>query len=324
MPLLNANGSQAGIKSDIIREAIITVEDLEETLSTQFNPVLRSRVELANLRYETLTQAERDTYLLDVIEELIKSDVVKAGPHRRPQWEIGWAENLAALQQGCSLDSIIPRYHGKHRLVHWRQDIVRPLIPHFDYWIHAIIVDWAIETFLKRSDHIFEFGCGPAYHLLRIRKINPTVRLVGLDWTKTSQDIIAQIVKLGIANNIEGRNFDFYHPDGTLCFPPNSGIYTVAALEQVGDQFDPFLQFLLRKRPQICVHLEPLEELMDSHHLIDRLSVLYFRKRNYLRGFLTRLHELRDQGRITIHREQRTYTGSYFIEGHSLVVWSPN
>lgn len=128
---------------------------------------------------------------------------------------------------------------------------------------------------------------------------------------------------LGIETNIEGRNFDFYEPDHALNVGPNSGILTVAALEQVGERFEPFLEFVLRKRPAVCVHLEPIDELMDPKHLVDRLSVLYCRKRNYLSGFLTRLRQLRDEGKVKIHREQRTYTGSYFIEGHSLVVWSP-
>ena len=29
-------------------------------------------------------------------------------------------------------------------------------------------------------------------------------------------------------------------------------------------------------------------------------------------------------GKLTIHRKQRVHSGSFFIEGHSLIVWSPN
>jgi len=62
---------------------------------------------------------------------------------------------------------------------------------------------------------------------------------------------------------------------------------------------------------------------MDPDNLIDRLSVLYCRKRNYLAGYLSRLRQLQAEGKVRILREQRTYTGSFFIEGHSLIVWSP-
>jgi len=302
----------------------ISVADLETALNGSLCPLLRERVELADLTYENISPEERDAYLIEVIETLIKPNIVKAGPHRRADWEVGWSENLAALQQGTPVEAIMPRYHGKNRLVRWRQELVRPVAPLFDYRIHTIIVDWAIDTFLKQASSLYEFGCGPAYHLLRARQFNAGARLVGLDWATASQKIIGEIVSRGIEKNIQGVNFDFFHPDHAIDFPPGSGVYTVAALEQVGADFEPFLQFLIKKRPTICVHLEPVEELLDQRNLVDRLSQLYFQKRNYLRGFLTRLRELRDLGQITIHREQRTYTGSFFIEGHSLVVWSPN
>jgi hypothetical protein len=91
----------------------------------------------------------------------------------------------------------------------------------------------------------------------------------------------------------------------------------------VGSNFEDFLQFVLKKKPAVCVHLEPIDEVLDQTHLIDRLSTLYFRKRNYLAGFLPRLKELQADGKIEMLKEQRTYTGSYFIEGHSLIVWRP-
>jgi hypothetical protein len=105
--------------------------------------------------------------------------------------------------------------------------------------------------------------------------------------------------------------------------PANSGFITVAALEQIGDKFDPFLEFIFAKKPSLCVHFEPIDEVLDQDNLLDRLSTLYFRKRNYLQGFLPRLRELEREGKLKILTEQRTYSGSFFIEGHSLIVWYP-
>ena len=72
------------------------------------------------------------------------------------------------------------------------------------------------------------------------------------------------------------------------------------------------------KSPDICVHLEPIDELLDETKLIDKLSIDYFRKRNYLNGFLPYLEELEKENKIEIITKQRIYSGSYFIEGHSL------
>ena len=307
--------------------SIITANEIEEALQTHLSPTLRKECEEASLQYEEITTEERDTYIREVINALFKIDVDKdtkpAGEHRLQEWEKGWDENLQALKNGKKVEDLIPRYHGKHKLVHWKQRMIRPLIPNFDYKIHCLIVDWAIETFLRDVNAIFEFGCGPAYHLLRARKHNPEAKMVGLDWTKASQEIIKQISKNEIDKNIEGQNFNFYEPDYSIAVPPKSGFITIASLEQVGERYEQFLQFVLNKKPSICVHLEPIDELLDQSHLIDRLSTLYFRKRNYLSGFLPRLHQLQDEGKIKIVKEQRTYTGSFFIEGHSLIVWYP-
>ena len=307
--------------------SVITADEMEEVLQTPLSPALRKECEEASLRYEEISDKERDDYVREVIDVLFKNsmdkDIKPAGEYRLQEWEQGWNENLQALKNGKNVSDLIPRYHGKHKLVHWRQRMVRPLIPNFDYKIHCLIVDWAIETFLRDVNAIFEFGCGPAYHLLRARNFNPKARLIGLDWTKTSQQIIREIIEKGLEKNIEGRNFNFYKPDYSLEVSPNSGFLTVAALEQVGSNFEDFLQFVLKKKPAVCVHLEPIDEVLDQTHLIDRLSTLYFRKRNYLAGFLPRLKKLQADGKIEILKEQRTYTGSYFIEGHSLIVWRP-
>jgi len=302
---------------------VISAGEIEELLGAPLSLALRADCIHADLRYEELTQQERDAYILEVVEMLASNDLPVAGEHRLPDWENGWNQELAALQRGEDPKHFIPGYYGKHRLLHWKQRIIRPLIPYFDYRIHRILVDWLVETYLGSVDALYEFGCGPAYHLMRARHYNPGARLVGLDWTEASQRIISGVVASGVETNIEGRNFNFYEPDFSLDLRNNSGILTVAALEQVGDRFEPFLQFLMEKKPRICVHMEPIDELMDPNCLIDRLSVLYCNKRNYLKGFLTRLRELQRENKIKILREQRTYTGSFFIEGHSVVVWSP-
>lgn len=302
----------------------VTADEFEGLLETRLSPEARQRWQAAGLEYHELSPEERDRYLLDVLEVLVSGQPPAAGEHRLPAWEAGWGENLQALRAGGATEALVPRYHSKRNLVRWRQRIVRPVSSGFDYRIHCLLVDWAVETFLGRVDALYEFGCGPAYHLLRARQFNRHARLVGLDWTAASQQIIAEAVARGLDNNLEGRSFDFLRPDTSLNLAANSGVLTVAALEQIGERFEPFLQFLLERKPAVCVHLEPIDELLDPNHLLDRLSVLYCRKRGYLAGFLPRLEALQKEGRITIHRAQRTYSGSYFIDGHSLIVWSPN
>ncbi|MFM1756529.1 MAG: hypothetical protein RL621_1490 [Bacteroidota bacterium] len=305
----------------------ITAEVIEKVLNTNLSEYLKQRCIEASLDYEEISSDERDKYILDVVNVLFRVDVDRdtkpAGEHRLTEWERGWGENLEAIKSGKSVNDLVPRYHGKHSLIHWNQQMIRPLAPFFDYKLHCIIVDWAIEKYLSNVDNLFEFGCGPGYHLLRARKINSHAKMIGLDWTTASQEIIKQIKENGIEKNIEGENFNFFKPNYSIEVPSNSGFLTVAALEQIGDKYKQFVDFILEKKPSICVHLEPIDELLDQNNLIDRLSTLYFRKRNYLYGYLPYLRQLQEEGKIKIVNEQRTFSGSYFIEGHSLIVWYP-
>jgi hypothetical protein len=306
----------------------IDADELEEVLDIRLSDYLRQKCNSASLDFEEITIEERDNYIRDVVNVLMKTDISPenkpAGEKRLQDWEIGWDENLDAIKNGKDPNSLIPKYFGKNELSRWRQRIIRPLSPDFDYKILSILVDWAIEMYFQNLSAIYEFGCGPAYHLVRARKLNPDAKLIGLDWTKTSQKIINQIYEIGLEKNIEAYNFDFFQPDYSIEVLPESGFITVAALEQVGDRFDKFLEFIMKKKPAICIHFEPIDELLDQTNLIDRLSTLYFRKRNYLYGFLTKLRELEGEGKLEIIRTQRTYSGSYFIEGHSLIVWRPS
>jgi hypothetical protein len=194
-----------------------------------------------------------------------------------------------------------------------------PLVDNFDYKIHICLVDAVLQHYLQNVENIFEFGCGPAYHLIRLNEFNKNVKLNGCDWTISSQNIINEINSL-LDLNINGINFNFFKPDYNIDIPKNSGIYTIAALEQIGENFKEFVDFLLFKNPEICIHMEPIDELLDNN-LIDTLSKKYFRKRNYLKGFLPYLEKLETENKIEIITKQRTYSGSYFIEGHSLIVW---
>ena len=294
----------------------ITYKNFEEILGFELGEKLKQTITEYSLEYRELTTLERDNYILHVIT----GDITKAGDHRIMEWENGWGENLNKFIKTKNIDDLIPRYHGKNRIVRWMGDVVMPITENFDYKIHICFVDAILQHYLKNVDNVFEFGCGPAYHLIRLKEFNKCLNLNGSDWTKSSQDIIKEINKV-LDTNINGFNLNFFTPNNSIDIPKSSGIYTVAALEQVGDNFKEFVNFLIEKKPKICIHMEPIDELLNDDKLIDSLSIKYFRKRNYLDKFLPYLEELEKNNKIEIIVKQKTYSGSYFIEGHSLIVW---
>ena len=297
----------------------ITHKEIENVLGFEIDQSLQQTINSFNLEYEELTTAERDTYILHVINVLL-SNITSAGGHRINEWENGWDENLINFKKSKNIEDLIPKYHGKNRIVRWMQQPVMPVTENFDYKIHISIIDAVLRHYLHNIKNVFEFGCGPAYHLIRLNEYNNDLNLYGSDWTVSSQNIISQINET-LNTNIKPFNFNFVKPNYDIEIPKSSAIYTVAALEQIGENFKEFVDFLLVKKPEVCIHFEPIDELLDENNLIDSLSVKYFRKRNYLKDFLPYLEQLEKENKIEIIKKQRIFSGSYFIEGHSLIVW---
>ena len=200
---------------------------------------------------------------------------------------------------------------------------MKVLAPGFEYNMLVVIEQWLFEKYLSDVESIYEFGCGTGHNLLRAREANPHAKLFGLDWTEASQNIITESVQTGVLKNAVGRRFDFFHPDETFLIEPDSGVYTVAALEQMGKDFVPFVEYLMGQKPRIVVHIEPMYEFFDAKNLIDYLAIAYYQKRNYLWGLSEYLHRLAGEKKITIHEAKRTNIGHFLTDGYSVIAWSP-
>jgi len=300
----------------------INREDIEKILNFKVDERIAKRIEEYDLTYEALDKDRLFSYLNNVVNVLTQ-DIVKSGKHRIDDWEKGWGENLQEFVDTKNINSLIPKYHGKNRYVRWMGEIVNPITPNFDYKIHIILIDAILLHYIPNSTtNIFEFGCGPGYHLLRLSSLKDGLTLHGGDWAKSSQNIIKE-VNYKLNTNIVPFNFNFFDPDYSIEVPKNSVFYTVAALEQIGSNIESYVNFILDKKPSLVINMEPIEEILDKNNLIDNLSILYFKKRNYLNGYLPHLEKLEKENKVKIITKQRIFSGSYFIEGHSLIVWKP-
>lgn len=299
----------------------IVTENLNDILGFEIDDRIDKILTDFNLLYRNLSVDEKIEYFNHIQKVLYSDNIVKSGEHRITEWDNGWNENLQLFKNTKDINSLIPKYHSKYKIVRWINDIIYTMTDNFDYKIHICFVDAILQHYIKDCQKVVEFGCGPAYHLIRLNKLNPDLKLVGCDWAKSSQEIITEINNTSNID-IKSYNFDFFKPNYDVDLN-GAAIYTVAALEQIGDNFKPFVDYIFEKQPNICIHLEPIDELLDDgkHNILNELSIKYFRKRNYLNGFLPYLEDLERNGKIEILKKQRIFSGSYFIEGHSLIVW---
>lgn len=162
----------------------------------------------------------------------------------------------------------------------------------------------------KDVDYIAEFGCGSGVNLLQLRKQFPDKPLYAFDWSPAAVQLVSDLAVASV--------FDMTKPQHVPIPAGKLGVLTCGALEQLGDNFGPFLVFLLGLRPAVCLHLEPFIELYDQDILYDYLAVMYHRRRNYLGCYLTMVKEC---GAVLCC--ERTGFGCWSNEGYSVLLWQP-
>jgi hypothetical protein len=150
----------------------------------------------------------------------------------------------------------------------------------------------------------------------------PDKTLHGLDFVSPPRDLVNKIAQT-YGYNMTGHLFDMRKPDQTLEIADNSAVYTIGTIEQLASDFEPFLQFLLERRPALCFNVEPTLELYNQDNLVDHLAATFHKKRGYTQGYLPRLQELHDEGKIELMKVKRLFFGSLFMEGYTLMVWRP-
>ena len=180
---------------------------------------------------------------------------------------------------------------------------------------------YLFKKYFAEAPEIYEFGCGTGLNLVALAGMFPDKKLYGLDWSETSNAIINKIAETH-KFKMSGAFFDMFSPDHTLNVAENSAVFTIGAMEQLGTNFEPFLQFLLDKKFRICINIETPYELYDPGRLFDYVAAKYLEKRGYLRGYLARLKQLESQGRIDVIKMQRSF-GSLYHDGYSFVIWRP-
>ncbi|OGV65308.1 MAG: hypothetical protein A2283_05845 [Lentisphaerae bacterium RIFOXYA12_FULL_48_11] len=304
----------------------LTTESFANLFGTNIDDLSRHCGDLihsAEFTYNKILGEERDRIMLQVLEKIFAPKLARAGEERRPDWEQGWKENLDEyLASGYNLEKLIPKYFKQYVPARLNLEYIMPLSPNFVFAYTHVYRTWIFKKYLSEVDHIYEFGCGPAYHLAYLAQLFPDKELFGLDWATSSQEIIKHLAKQS-GWRIKGGQFDFFKPDPAFCLNKNSGVLTFGALEQIGDNHGPFLEHILKNRPSICVNVECLHELYSPDNLLSYLALQYHQKRNYLSGYLTKLQGLEKDKRIKIIRYHYHKFGNLYDDALSYVIWKP-
>ncbi len=299
----------------------IEITDFEKAIGENLSELVKEKIDECEFVYDEISKEERDSLTLLIIDFLLEDIFVKkAGPHRINDWVKGWGENCTEFSDSGDFNSLVPKYFGKHPYVRWEGQWIKPSNKDFEYNMVRILQYWLFEKFFSSCENIYEFGCGTGHNLFRAHEVNSSATITGLDWASSSQETLQEINRV-YGFDFSGHNFDFYNVDNDFVLGENSGVYTFAALEQIGSRYNDFVEYLVKNNPGVCIHVEPMAECLDKEELCDYLSIKYFEKRKYLNGFANHLASLADDGKIEILYEKRSFIGSVFINGYSIIAW---
>ena len=271
--------------------------------------------------YKTLTGQERDQLLLNVLQRVNSPELKSSGAHRSQDWEDGWSENLEEFTaSGFDIAKLVPKYFKQNVPVRLLNNYVLPSDPDFVLNITCLFRSFIFNKYLSEFNEIHEFGCGTGHHLACFASVAPKKKYVGYDWASSSQRILQLLAKQK-GWSITGKRFDFLTPDPKITFMPETAVMTFGALEQLGREHEQYLDFILQRKPKICIDIAGIAELYDKDVLLDYMALQYHKCRNYLDGYLTRLKELEMEGKIQILKVHRQKFGNLYDDPHSYVVW---
>lgn len=289
----------------------------------EFNDLFGRDVDVAHdlligLDYREATPAE----VVEIHSRL--SDILgdsRVGSSALDRWEQGWAEVRARVaRDGVSEETLAPQYF-RHRMLRMQGRLICARSATFEPNLYKAIKSVVFDRYLADVSRVVEFGCGTGSNLYQLHRAFPRQQLVGCDWARQSQELIALIARATGAD-LTAAYFDMRTLEGREAISVDSGtaVLTLHAMEQLGRDADLFVDYLIASKPKIAVHLEPIVELYDPEVPFDADAIAYHRKRGYLEGFLPALSGRSD---VEIVETRRLGFGSTFHEAYTLIVWKP-
>ena len=225
------------------------------------------------------------------------------------------------VEADYDLGELVPKFVRRASIKRLCGELILPENPDFEVDFVKVLRDVLFRKYFSDVKSVYEFGCGTGLNLVDLANIFPEKKLYGLDWAQSSCDIVNNIAE-SKKLNLTGMLFDMFNPDHSIELSSDDGMFTIGALEQLGKNFGLFLDFILERKPKICINFETMNEIYSNIDMLDYVSKRYSQVRNYLFGYLTRLRELEQEGKVEIIQVQRTFGGQYH-EGYSFVVWKP-
>jgi hypothetical protein len=276
-----------------------------------------------NIRYRPISFYEYKKIILQIIEKIEKDNQNVLSKKRKKVWLDGWRENFLEFKKKNSSLSLIPKYYLKrpNKIFRLGGKFVAASQKNFEYTLLEIYRLWFFKKFFAKANSIYEFGVGSASNLNHAAEIFPLKYCYGLDFVQSSVDLVNLLSSRLRNKNIKGILFNMLRPNKNLKINNDSAFFSVGAYEQLGNNIDKILDFWIKKKPQICLNIEPDICFYNKKIPEDYLAFKFHKQRNYTSCLYKKLKRLENNGKIKIIKKFRSPFGNYVFDAYNFFLW---
>ena len=100
-------------------------------------------------------------------------------------------------------------------------------------------------------------------------------------------------------------------------------VFTKGSLEQLGGKVEKFIDYLIKNKPDLVMHSEPMPNFYNSKSPTNSTALIFHKKRGYTSNLFEILMKKQSKKKIKIIKYLKSPFGSLMIEGCNFVLWKP-
>src|SRR3990167_6547758 len=213
-----------------------------KTTENKLPDLAKKVIRTSDFSYRNTDQETEKKAIIKTVETLLDPTVKVSGPQRKKDWERGWLENFNNFEKmNSSVKELIPKFVRKEPLIRLLGRFIETSSDDFETNFVKVLRYYLFSRYFRYCENIYEFGVGTGLNLVATSELFPNKKLIGLDWAKATCKIIKAInEKLGLS--IACKVFNLFEPDPLFRLEKKSAVFTIGTLEQLGEEFRPFIK----------------------------------------------------------------------------------
>lgn len=274
-----------------------------------------------NFKYRELKNHEEQELIKFIINKITIDKRKTGSKTRKIVWQNGWNENYKLfLKNPKKLNALLPQYNNDNIYLRFFGKFIIPQNKNFEHNYFRLLQQHLFDKYFKKYDNYYEFGSGTGLTALSLANNFPRKNVFASDFVKSSINIIKTIARY-YNKKITTHLFDIKKPNFKYEIKDKSLIFTLGVIEQVKDDYKNFINFILKKKPNLVINMEPYKEKFDLKNHMDLLSYMFIEKRKYANNYLAYLEKLEKEKKIKILEIKRTFFGGIMMESYNYIVW---